>query len=133
MPGHSRGGGEAPAMAQKHFLSLKDWSRDEIELLFEQAAAIKTSPETYASALAGRSLAMIFQKHSTRTRVSFEVGMYELGGRALFLGTDIQLQRGESIADTARVLSRYVDGIMARVFAHQDILDLARFGSVPVI
>jgi ornithine carbamoyltransferase len=121
-------------MAQKHFLSLKDWSRDEIELLLEQAAAIKATPETYASALAGRSLAMIFQKPSTRTRVSFEVGMYELGGRALFLGSnDIQLNRGETIADTARVLSRYVHGIVARVFAHQDILDLARHGSVPVI
>ena len=121
-------------MAQKHFLSLKDWSRDEIELLFEQAAAIKASPDTYTSALSGQSLAMIFQKHSTRTRVSFEVGMYELGGRALFLGQDdIQLTRGESIADTARVLSRYVHGIVARVFAHQDVLDLARHGSVPVI
>ncbi len=121
-------------MAQKHFLSLKDWSRDEIELLLEQAAAIKATPEAYARALAGQSLAMIFQKPSTRTRVSFEVGMYELGGRALFLGSnDIQLNRGETIADTARVLSRYVHGIVARVFAHQDILDLARHGSVPVI
>ena len=121
-------------MAQKHFLSLKDWSRDEIELLLEQAAAIKATPEAYARALAGQSLAMIFQKPSTRTRVSFEVGMYELGGRGLFLGSnDIQLNRGETIADTARVLSRYVHGIVARVFAHQDILDLARHGSVPVI
>ena len=121
-------------MAQRHFLSLKDWSRDEIELLLEQAAAIKATPEAYANALAGQSLAMIFQKPSTRTRVSFEVGMYELGGRALFLGSnDIQLNRGETIADTARVLSRYVHGIVARVFAHQDILDLARHGSVPVI
>jgi ornithine carbamoyltransferase len=121
-------------MAQKHFLSLKDWSRDEIELLFEQAAAIKANPEAYAGALAGQSLAMIFQKPSTRTRVSFEVGMGQLGGRALFLGSDdIQLGRGESIPDTARVLSRYVNGIMARVFAHQDVIDLARHGSVPVI
>lgn len=121
-------------MAQSHFLSLKDWSREEIELLFEMAAAIKASPESYAQALSGRSLAMIFQKPSTRTRVSFEVGMFQLGGQALFLGaSDIQLHRGETIADTARVLSRYVHGIMARVFAHQDILDLARHGSVPVI
>ena len=121
-------------MAQRHFLSLKDWSRDEIELLFEQAAAIKANPDAYAGALAGQSLAMIFQKPSTRTRVSFEVGMGQLGGRALFLGSDdIQLGRGESIPDTARVLSRYVDVIMARVFAHQDVIDLARHGSVPVI
>ncbi len=121
-------------MAQKHFLSLKDWSREEIELLFELSAAIKAEPGNYASALSGQSLAMIFQKPSTRTRVSFEVGMHQLGGHALFLGADdIQLHRGETIADTARVLSRYVQGIMARVFAHQDVLDLARHGSVPVI
>jgi ornithine carbamoyltransferase len=121
-------------MAQSHFLSLKDWSREEIELLFELAAAIKASPESYATALSGKSLAMIFQKPSTRTRVSFEVGMFQLGGQALFLGAnDIQLHRGETVADTARVLSRYVHGIMARVFAHQDVLDLARHGSVPVI
>ncbi len=122
------------SMAQSHFLSLKDWSREEIELLFEMAAAIKANPEAYSKALAGKSLAMIFQKPSTRTRVSFEVGMFQLGGQALFLGAnDIQLHRGETISDTARVLSRYVHGIMARVFAHQDVLDLARHGSVPVI
>jgi ornithine carbamoyltransferase len=121
-------------MAQKHFLSLKDWSREEIDLLFELSTALKASPQSYATALEGRSLAMIFQKPSTRTRVSFEVGMRQLGGHALFLSSnDIQLHRGETIADTARVLSRYVHGIMARVFAHQDVLDLARHGSVPVI
>jgi ornithine carbamoyltransferase len=121
-------------MAQKHFLSLADWSREEIELLFELSAALKADPASYATALAGQSLAMIFQKASTRTRVSFEVGMFQLGGQALFLSSnDIQLHRGETIADTARVLSRFVHGIMARVFAHQDILDLAGYGSVPVI
>src|SRR5512134_82291 len=121
-------------MAQSHFLSLKDWSREEIELLFELSAAIKASAENYRAALEGQSLAMIFQKPSTRTRVSFEVGMHQLGGHALFLSSDdIQLNRGETIADTARVLSRYVQGIMARVFAHQDVTDLARHGSVPVI
>jgi ornithine carbamoyltransferase len=121
-------------MAQNHFLSLKDWSREEIELLFELSAAVKANPGQYAAALEGQSLAMIFQKPSTRTRVSFEVGMRQLGGHALFLSSnDIQLHRGETIADTARVLSRYVHGIMARVFAHQDVLDLARHGSVPVV
>jgi ornithine carbamoyltransferase len=106
-------------MAQSHFLSLKDWSREEIELLFEMSAAIKSNPEAYSTALAGKSLAMIFQKPSTRTRVSFEVGMFQLGGQALFLGaSDIQLHRGETIADTARVLSRYVDGIMVWVFVY---------------
>jgi ornithine carbamoyltransferase len=77
---------------------------------------------------------MVFQKPSTRTRVSFEVGMFQLGGQAVYLGAEsIQLSRGESVADTARVLSRYVHGIMARVYSHQDILDLAKHGSVPVI
>jgi ornithine carbamoyltransferase len=121
-------------MAQRHFLSLKDWSPEEIYELFTLASRIKTDPGAYAGALAGRSLGMIFQKASTRTRVSFEVGMFQLGGQALFLSSnDIQLHRGETIADTAQVLSRMVHGIMARVFAHQDILDLARHGSVPVI
>jgi ornithine carbamoyltransferase len=121
-------------MAQRHFLSLKDWSREEIEQLFALASVIKADPAGHAQALRGKTLAMIFQKASTRTRVSFEVGMFQLGGHALFLSSnDIQLHRGESVADTAQVLSRMVDGIMARVFAHQDILDFARYGSVPVI
>jgi ornithine carbamoyltransferase len=121
-------------MQQKHMISLKDYSREELEEIFDLAAAVKADSPAYGGVLHGKTLAMIFQKHSTRTRVSFEVGMYQLGGQALYLGTDaIQLQRGETIADTARVLSRYVDGIMARVYAHQDLLDLAKFGTVPVI
>lgn len=84
--------------------------------------------------LAGKSLAMIFMKSSTRTRVSFEVGTWQLGGHALFLSpTDIQIGRGEPIADTARVLSRYVDGIMIRTFAHSQVEELAKFATVPVI
>jgi ornithine carbamoyltransferase len=121
-------------MKQKHLLSLRDYAREDIEEIFDLAAKVKAEPRAYATALAGKSLAMIFQKPSTRTRVSFEVGMFQLGGHALFLGAnDIQLGRGETIPDTAKVLSRFVDGIMARVFAHQDILDLAKHGSVPVI
>jgi len=121
-------------MARRHFLSLKDWSREEIEGLFDLAAQMKADPGAWSEALKGRSLAMVFQKPSTRTRVSFEVGMFQLGGQALFLGSnDIQLHRGETVGDTAAVLSRYVDGIMARVFAHQDVLDLARHGTVPVV
>jgi ornithine carbamoyltransferase len=121
-------------MARNHFLSLKDWSPEGIERLFELATGMKADPATWSGALQGRTLAMIFQKASTRTRVSFEVGMLQLGGHALFLGAnDIQLHRGETIGDTAAVLSRYVDAIMARVFAHQDVLDLARHGTVPVI
>jgi ornithine carbamoyltransferase len=120
-------------MQQKHLISLRDYSREELEEIFELAAAVKADPPAYGGVLQGKSLAMVFQKPSTRTRVSFEVGMFELGGQALHLGQEIQLQRGESVADTARVLSRYVDAIMARVYAHQDVLDLARYGSVPVI
>jgi ornithine carbamoyltransferase len=118
----------------KHLLSLKDYSRAEIEEILDLAAQVKADPRAYGDALKGRSLAMIFQKPSTRTRVSFEVGMSQLGGVALYLGAnDIQLHRGESAADTAMVLSRYVDGIMARVFSHQDLLDLAKHATVPVI
>ena len=121
-------------MKQQHFLSLNDFSRAEIESFFDLASRVKADPRAFSRALEGKTLAMIFQKASTRTRVSFEAGMFQLGGSALFLGAgDIQLHRGETIADTAKVLSRYVDAIMARVFAHQDLLDLAQHGTVPVI
>jgi ornithine carbamoyltransferase len=121
-------------MNQRHLLSLKDYAREDIEEVFDLAGQVKADPHAYGGVLQGKTLAMIFQKPSTRTRVSFEVGMFELGGHALYLGADqIQLQRGESVADTAKVLSRFVDGIMARVFSHQDVLDLAKHGSVPVI
>jgi len=117
----------------RHFLSLADWSGDEIRGLLALAAAVKKNPAEYRTALAGKTLGMIFQKKSTRTRVSFEVGTFQLGGHALFLsGSDMQLGRGETIPDTARVLSRYVDGIMARVFAHDDVVALTE-GTVPVI
>jgi ornithine carbamoyltransferase len=121
-------------MKQKHLVSLKDYSRADIDEIFALTDKLKQDPLAYRDALRGKSLAMLFQKPSTRTRVSFEVGMFQLGGTALYLGSsDIQLHRGETIADTARVLSRYVDAIMARVFAHQDIMDLAKYGTVPVI
>jgi ornithine carbamoyltransferase len=123
-----------PPMNQRHLLSLKDYSREEIEEIFDLAAQVKADPAAYGGVLQGKSLAMIFQKPSTRTRVSFEVGMFQLGGQALYLGADsVQLSRGESVSDTARVLSRYVHGIMARVYSHQDLLDLAKHSSVPVI
>jgi ornithine carbamoyltransferase len=121
-------------MSQKNLLSIEELSREEIDEILALTAKVKARPQDYRRALDGKTLAMIFQKPSTRTRVSFEVGMFELGGSALFLGAnDIQLHRGETVADTARVLSRMVDGIMARVFAQQDLVDLARFGTVPVI
>ncbi|HXO19002.1 MAG TPA: ornithine carbamoyltransferase [Thermoanaerobaculia bacterium] len=119
---------------QRHLVSIHDLTAAEVAGLFRLAADAKADPARYQSALAGKSLAMIFEKSSTRTRVSFEVGMVQTGGHALFLSSrDIQLGRGEPIADTARVLSRYVDGIMARTFAHQTVVDLARYGSVPVV
>ncbi|MGH9379342.1 MAG: ornithine carbamoyltransferase [Thermoanaerobaculia bacterium] len=121
-------------MSVRHLISIHDLSRDEVAGLFRLAARIKAEPEAYRHTLDGKTLAMVFEKSSTRTRVSFETGMLQLGGHALFLSSrDIQIGRGEPIADTARVLSRYVDGIMARTFAHQTILDLASHGSIPVI
>src|ERR1700674_3749110 len=118
----------------RHLISIHDLSAAEVAGLFKLAAEVKARPRRHATALAGKSLGMIFEKSSTRTRVSFEVGMVQLGGHALFLSSrDIQLGRGEPISDTAKVLSRYIDGIMARTFAHETVVDLARFGSVPVI
>ncbi|HEV7518652.1 MAG TPA: ornithine carbamoyltransferase, partial [Thermoanaerobaculia bacterium] len=118
----------------RHLISVHDLTAAEVAGLFRLAADVKGHPQTYRTALSGKSLGMIFEKSSTRTRVSFEVGMVQLGGHALFLSSrDIQLGRGEPISDTAQVLSRYVDGIMARTFAHQTVLDLAKYGSVPVI
>src|SRR3954471_768155 len=115
------------------FLAIPDFTREELYSLFELAERMRDGKYT-DKPLAGKSLAMIFMKASTRTRVSFEVGTYQLGGHALFLSPrDVQLGRGEPIADTARVLSRYVDGIMIRTFAHQDIEELAKYASVPVI
>jgi ornithine carbamoyltransferase len=121
-------------MADKRdFLAIPDFETDELYTLLSLARALKRGVHTERP-LAGRTLAMIFEKSSTRTRVSFEVGTYQLGGHALFLSSrDIQIGRGEPIADTARVLSRYVDGIMIRTFAHATSEQLARFASVPVI
>jgi ornithine carbamoyltransferase len=122
------------ANEMKHFLSLKDISPEQMSEIFELTTELKRNPGKYSKSLSGKTLGMIFQKSSTRTRVSFEVGMYQLGGHALFLSSqDIQIGRGETIADTARVLSRMLDMIMARVFGHEIVVDLARFGSVPVI
>ena len=121
-------------MKHKDFIEVHDYTADEILELFRLAADMKANRGKYTTSLAGQTLAMIFEKSSTRTRVSFEVGMYQLGGHALFLSArDIQLGRGEPITDTAKVLSRYVDGIMARTFAHKTVTDLAEHATVPVI
>src|SRR5215204_6672830 len=120
---------------RKHrdFLAIPDYSREELLSLLHLAERMRSGAYT-AKPLAGKSLAMIFMKSSTRTRVSFEVGAWQLGGHALFLSPrDVQLGRGEPIADTARVLSRYVDGIMIRTFAHAEVEELAKFATVPVI
>jgi ornithine carbamoyltransferase len=122
-----------PDHSHRDFVAIPDFSRDELLALFGLAERMR-SGEYREKPLAGKTVAMIFMKASTRTRVSFEVGTFQLGGHALFLSPrDVQLGRGEPIADTARVLSRYVDGIMIRTFAHQDVEELARYADVPVI
>ena len=120
-------------MTKRDFLEITDLTRDEVIRLFDLARRMKDGSYR-EQPLRGKTLAMIFAKSSTRTRVSFEVGTYQLGGQALFLSSrDIQLGRGEPIADTARVLSRYVHGIMIRTFAHAELEELARYGTIPVI
>ncbi|WP_243120654.1 ornithine carbamoyltransferase [Pelotomaculum sp. FP] len=123
-------------MKGRDFLNLQDYTPGEIGALLELAEELKEKqksnvPHPY---LQGKTLGMIFQKSSTRTRVSFEVAMYQLGGYPLFLNAgDLQLNRGESIADTARTLSRYLDGIMIRTYSHADVEELAKYAAIPVI
>lgn len=124
------------SMKGKDLLSLHDLSPAEVEAIFCTAADLKQKQKAGIEhpLLKGKSLGMIFQKSSTRTRVSFEVGMYQLGGSALFLSAnDLQMGRGEPIRDTARVLSRYLDGIMIRTYAQKDVEELAEWASIPVV
>ena len=119
---------------QNHFLDLKDLSESVLRKILSQAVDLKSTRKDKKQHLNGKTLAMIFEKPSTRTRVSFEVGMKELGGDVVVLsGDELQVSRGESIADTARVLSRYVDGIMIRTFEEAKIREMAKYASVPVI
>jgi ornithine carbamoyltransferase len=121
---------------QKDLLRIYDLSRADMDSIFERTADLKKKKKngTAYEPLKGKTLGMIFEKASTRTRVSFEVGMFQLGGHAIYLRwTDMQLGRGESIADTARVLSRYLDGIMIRTFAQSTLDELARHADIPVI
>ena len=121
---------------KKDFLLLSNYSKDELLSLLALAAELKEEKKKGEPhpLLKGKALGMIFEKSSTRTRVSFEVGMYDLGGHALFLsGSDLQLGRGEPIEDTARVLSRYLDGIMIRTFAQETVDTLAKWSAIPVI
>ena len=122
-----------PERAHRDFLTIPDFSREEIDGLFRLAERMRLGAYTDRP-LAGQSLALLFLKASTRTRVSFEVGAHQLGAHAMFLSArDVQLGRGETIADTARVLSRFCHGIMLRTFAHGDIEELATHASIPVI
>ena len=119
---------------RKDFLTLNDFSQKDIRSLLDLALDMKEKPSTYRSVLPDKALAMVFQKPSTRTSVSFEVAIAGMGGHAIYLGWDqLQLGRGETIEDTGRVLSRYVHGIMARVFDHRDMERLAASSTVPVI
>lgn len=120
----------------KHLLKLLDMSPAEMTEILDLADQLKYERKHGIEHphLKGKALGMIFQKSSTRTRVSFETGMYQLGGHALFLsGRDLQIGRGEPVQDTARVLSRYLDGIMIRTFDQKEVEDLAKYGSIPVI
>jgi ornithine carbamoyltransferase len=120
----------------KHLLKLLDLSREEIIEILNLADQLKYENKNGIEhkILKGKTLGMIFQKSSTRTRVSFETGMYQLGGQALFLSNrDLQIGRGEPVQDTARVLSRYLDGIMIRTFEQKEVEDLAEYGSIPII
>jgi len=123
-------------MQNKHLLKLLDLSREEIYEILDTADQLKYNQKHGIphEILKGKTLAMIFAKNSTRTRVSFETGMFQLGGHGLFLSNSVsQIGRGEPVQDTARVLSRYCDGIMIRTFDQQEVEDLAKYGSVPVI
>lgn len=123
-------------MKGKSLVEIQDLTLEEIYQIFELSSSLKLkllSGEPHRL-LEGKTLGMIFAKPSTRTRISFEVGIYQLGGIGMYFGpNDLQLKRGETIADTARVLSRYLNGIMIRTFSHQDVIDLARYASIPVI
>lgn len=123
-------------MRGRDFISIHDFSKEEIAYMLKVGAEIKKMQKQGIAHhyLAGKTLGMIFQKASTRTRVAFEVGMYQLGGHALFLSPrDIQLGRGETIKDTALVLSRMLDGIMIRTFDHDEVVELARWADIPII
>ena len=118
----------------KHFLDLYSTIPEEIRAILDLAKQVKAEPSRFADVMAGKKLAMIFEKSSTRTRVSFELAMQEMGGYAMFLSNrDMQLGRGETIADTAKVMSRYVDAMMLRCYSHNTLLELAEHASVPVI
>lgn len=120
----------------RDFISLDDWSSDELAQILETASMLKSRHKMGMTdhPLRGKTLGMYFAKASTRTRISFEVGIHQLGGYGLFLsGADLQLRRGETIADTARVFARYLDAVMIRTFAHSDVVEMAEYADIPII
>jgi ornithine carbamoyltransferase len=119
---------------KKDFISLLDFTPDELQFIIDQAAQLKNAPRNACDLLKGKSFALIFQKPSNRTRVSFETGIFQMGGNPIYLAPeDINLGKREPTADIARTLSRFVDGIVARVFSHDDLLALSKFATIPVI
>ena len=132
----SKNSSNSPLQTQRHFLDLKDFSRETLRSILDLSIDLKTrlANGERPDLLKDKTLAMIFERESTRTRVSFDVGMRQLGGETLMLtGKEMQLSREESIADTARVMSRYVDAIMIRILSHDDLLELAGAATIPVI
>lgn len=119
---------------KKDFLTLKDYSKDEIENMIKLAAHIKKNDRKYRNLLKGKSIAMLFDKQSTRTRLSFEAGINQLGGNCIYLDREsLQIKRGETLEDSARVFSRYLDGLVIRTFAQKTVETFARYGTIPVI
>ncbi|MCT4799571.1 ornithine carbamoyltransferase [Exiguobacterium profundum] len=118
----------------QHFLTMEELTPDTLDSLIQLAHEVKRSPQSYATVLTGKKVALLFEKASTRTRMSFEVGVVELGGYPLFLsGQDLQIGRGEPLTDTIQVMSRYVDALMIRTYAHETVETLAQHGSIPII
>lgn len=121
-------------MAVKHFLSITDLTKKELQDILYLAKRIKSNPKKFRNSLGGKALGLLFNKPSTRTRVSFEAGMYQLGGNTIFLTEkEIQIGRGESIIDTAKVLSKYLDAIVIRTYEHEHLIEFAKNSSIPVI
>lgn len=119
---------------KKDFLTLKDYSKEEIEYLLDLSGKIKKDKNSYSKVLEGKNIAMLFDKHSTRTRLSFEVGINQLGGNSIYLDSkNLQISRGETYQDTAKIFSRYLDGVIIRTYS-QEIVDIfAKYGTIPVI
>jgi len=121
-------------LPHRHLISLHDLAAAEVEFLLKLGQRVKIQPNRFRSALEGKTLAMLFEKPSLRTRVTFEVGMEQLGGKAIYLGPqEVGLGKREPVKDVARNLSRWVDAVMVRAFAHQTVMELAENASVPVI